>query len=154
MAKRTRSAQGATDGRSATDERARTQTGTPTGTGTRARLEESLSAAGIAPSSIAGFEREESTHLALAAALASGAADAGFGVQGAADNVMDFIPMVVEDYFPVCEKATLDSPQTGRLLAALRSEAWRSSVARLAGYDARDSGEITSLRRTLPWYRA
>jgi putative molybdopterin biosynthesis protein len=126
----------------------------PTGTGTRALLEELLAAAGVAPASIAGFDHEESTHLAVAAAVASGAADAGFGVQAAATGyAVDFMPLVVEDYFLVCEKATLESPPAGRLMEALRSDAWRSAVSALAGYDARGSGEVTSLRRTLPWYR-
>jgi len=126
----------------------------PAGTGTRALLEELLAAAGIAPSSVVGFDHEEATHLAVAAAVASGAADAGFGVQAAAAGFpVDFMPLVVEDYFLVCEKATLETPQTQRLIEALASNEWRTPVAALAGYDARGSGEITSLRRTLPWFR-
>jgi putative molybdopterin biosynthesis protein len=125
----------------------------PAGTGTRALLEELLAGAGVSPDSIAGYDREEETHLAVAATVASGVADAGVGIQAAAAaHGADFVPLVVEDYFLVCEKATLETPQAGLLIDALSSPAWRSALAQLPGYDARGSGEITSLRRTLPWY--
>ncbi len=125
----------------------------PAGTGTRALLEELLAGAGVSPESITGGQHEEETHLAVAAAVAAGAADAGLGIQAAAAaHGVDFVPLVVEDYFLVCEKETLDTPQARLLIEALSSPAWRAAAAQLPGYEASRSGEITSLRRTLPWY--
>lgn len=123
-------------------------------TGTRALLEELLARHRIDPASIHGFNHEEANHLAVAAAVASGAADAGFGIQAAAtDKSIDFVPLVVEDYFLVCERETLDTPAAQAIVSLLSSDHWREQVARLAGYSAQGAGEIVSLRRTLPWYR-
>ena len=49
------------------------------GAGTRVLLDVMLGQLGIAPSSIEGYAREEPTHLAVAAAIASGRADAAGG---------------------------------------------------------------------------
>jgi putative molybdopterin biosynthesis protein len=125
----------------------------PTGTGTRALLEELLISAGVAPESVDGYDHEEATHLAVAAAIGAGAADAGFGIHAAAaTHGVDFVPLVVEDYFLVCERPTLETRQAALLIEALSSPEWRAAVAELPGYDTIGSGEITSLRRTLPWY--
>ncbi len=124
------------------------------GTGTRALLDELLRSAGTDPASIPGYEQHETTHVAVAAAVASGAADAGFGIQAAAvAHGLGFVPLVVEDYFLVCEKPTLETRQAKMLIEALASPSWREAAEGLPGYDAQGAGEITSLRRTLPWYR-
>jgi putative molybdopterin biosynthesis protein len=123
------------------------------GTGTRALLDELVGAAGIDPASIPGFDRLETTHLAVAAAVASGQAEAGFGIQAAAAEMgLDFVPLVVEDYFLVCDKATLEGSAARSVLRALASQAWRDALAALPGYDAHDAGTVRSLRRTLPWH--
>jgi putative molybdopterin biosynthesis protein len=123
------------------------------GTGTRALLDELLRAADIAPDAVPGYDRTESTHLAVAAAVASGQADAGFGIQAAAVEMgIDFVPLVVEDYFLVCARETLEGAAARSVIAALGSDAWRDVVATLPGYDAHDAGRVRSLRRTLPWY--
>ncbi len=123
-------------------------------TGTRTLLEELLAHHRIDPGTIRGFDHEEANHLAVAAAVASGAADTGFGIEAAATGKgIDFVPLVVEDYFLVCERETLDTPPARALVSLLASEHWREQVAQLAGYSAQGAGEIVSLRRTLPWYR-
>ena len=126
----------------------------PRGTGTRALLDEMLAHAGVRPDAIAGYGHEESTHLAVAAAVASGDADAGFGIQAAARvHGVDFVPLVVEDYFLVCERPTMDTDAARALIDVLASAAWRSALGQLPGYSAGDAGQVVSLRRTLPWYR-
>lgn len=123
------------------------------GTGTRALLDELVAAAGLDPTTIPGYERTEATHLAVAAAVASGQAEAGFGIQAAAAEMgLAFVPLVVEDYFLVCDRSTLDGPAGRSVLRALSSQAWRDAAAALPGYDAHDAGTVRSLRRTLPWY--
>jgi hypothetical protein len=59
---------------------------------------------------------------------------------------------VVEDYFLVCARETLEGAAARSVIAALGSDAWRDAVATLPGYDAHDAGRVRSLRRTLPWY--
>jgi putative molybdopterin biosynthesis protein len=102
---------------------------------------------------VPGYDRAESTHLAVAAAVASGQAEAGFGIQAAAAELgLAFVPLVVEDYFLVCDRDTLDGAAARSVIGALSSQAWRDAVAALPGYEAHDAGRVRSLRRTLPWY--
>ena len=87
------------------------------------------------------------------AAVASGAADAGLGIEVAArSRGLDFVPLIQEDYYLVCLKSALEQPPVQALLAVLRSERWRALVAGLPGYDPQGSGEVLSLRRQLPWW--
>ena len=98
--------------------------------------------------------RTESSHLAVAAAVAAGDAPVGFGIEAAATRFeLDFEPVVSEQYFLVCRRETIDAEIGQAVVQALRSASWLSQVAQLPGYDARGAGEIVSLRRVLPWYR-
>ena len=55
------------------------------------------------------MRRRELTHSAIAAFVASGMADVGFGVEPAAHHFgLDFIPVVDEDYYFACERARLE----------------------------------------------
>jgi putative molybdopterin biosynthesis protein len=56
------------------------------GSGTRLWFDRLLERAGIPPSGILGYEQEEFTHQAVAAVIASGAADAGMGVRAVAER--------------------------------------------------------------------
>ncbi len=123
------------------------------GTGTRALLDALLRAEGIDPARVDGYGRTEANHLAVATAVASGQADLGFGIEAAAAGMgLGFVPLVVEDYFLVCDKATLEGAAARSVVAALSSDAWRAALAPLAGYDPTDAGRVLSLRRTLPWF--
>ena len=51
------------------------------GAGTRVLLDHELRRHGVPASDVAGYEREEHTHLAVAAAVAAGRADAGLGIR-------------------------------------------------------------------------
>ena len=69
------------------------------GAGTRVLLDHELGRRDIAPDAITGYEREEHTHLAVAAAVAAGRADAGLGVMAAARAFgLDFVPVTREPY--------------------------------------------------------
>lgn len=122
--------------------------------GTRVLLDELLARERIDPDSIDGYRHEETNHLAVAAAVAAGAADAGFGIQAAAaGKSIDFVPLVVEDYFLVCTRESLGSAPAQELIALLSSPAWRERVIRLAGYSATGAGEVVAPGAVLPWYR-
>jgi putative molybdopterin biosynthesis protein len=123
------------------------------GTGTRVVLEELLAAQRIPPSALAELERTEPSHRAAAEAVASGSADAAFGIEAAARaRGLEFVPLARELYFLVALQQTLDQPPVQALLALLRSEAWRAQLNALPGYAAENSGEVLSLRRVLPWW--
>src|SRR4051812_8021485 len=79
------------------------------GTGTRLLLDEMLAQAQLATSAIAGYAATEPSHAAVAQAVASGAADAGLGIEAAArSRGLDFVALLEEDYYLVCLKAALD----------------------------------------------
>lgn len=117
------------------------------GSGTRMLLELMLAAADLPTGRINGFENTEFTHSAVAAYIASGMADVGFGVQTAAERFgLDFIPLVSERYFFAVTIAAMEEPPMQQVLAILQSAAFRAEVDALAGYDAGQTGTILSLQ--------
>ena len=86
--------------------------------------------------------------------MASGQADAGFGIEASArSRGLDFVPLVEEAYFLACLKSTLEHDATRALLALLRTAAWQERLAALPGYAPMQSGEVLSMSRVLPWWR-
>ncbi len=70
------------------------------GSGTRLLIDRMIADARIDPSTLEGFGTEEFTHPAVAATVASGGADAGFGLRAAAAEYgLAFVPLVRERYF-------------------------------------------------------
>ncbi|MBG9387664.1 substrate-binding domain-containing protein [Caenimonas aquaedulcis] len=123
------------------------------GTGTRVLLDELLARDGIAAGAIEGYGRSEPSHEAVAQAVASGAVDAGLGIEAAArSRGLGFVPLVREDYFLVCLKSALEQPPVAALRALLRTPAWKRELAAVPGYEPSQSGEVLSLRRQLPWW--
>jgi putative molybdopterin biosynthesis protein len=111
------------------------------GAGTRVLLDHFLGSLGIAPDAISGYAREEPTHLAVAAAIASGRADAGMGIMAAAQALgLDFVPVAEEPYDLVVAPGALDSPQLSPLWTLLHSDRFQASVAALGGYSAKEMG--------------
>jgi molybdate transport repressor ModE-like protein len=114
--------------------------------GTRLLFDELLAQAGIDGTRIHGYQQFEFTHAAVAAYVASGMADASFGVEAAARQFdLDFVPMVTEDYIFACHRHSLEKPAVKRILEVMRGEAFRSAVRALPGYAVTDSGEIRTL---------
>ncbi len=125
----------------------------PRGTGTRVVLEELLAAQRLKPGQIGSFDRTEPSHQAAAVVVASGNADAAFGIEVAAlDNGLDFVTLARENYFLVALAAQLDHPHVAALLRALRAPEWQSIIEAIPGYTAVGSGEVLSLRSVLPWW--
>jgi molybdate transport repressor ModE-like protein len=116
------------------------------GSGTRMLLDLMLRQIGIDPDRINGYASTELTHSAIAAFVASGKADLGFGVQPAAAYFgLDFVPVVDEDYYFACERARLDVAPLATIAAVLRSDAFKADVDRLDGYDPRQCGELVEV---------
>jgi putative molybdopterin biosynthesis protein len=113
------------------------------GSGTRILFDRLLQRASIAPDCISGYSQEEFTHVAVAAQVASGGADAGFGIAAAAAQYgLDFIPVIEEQYWFACRRSDIHKPAVAALIEALQSAQFKAIAARLAGYDARAAGEI------------
>lgn len=121
------------------------------GSGTRLAVEQLLASEGVDASLVNGFDRVETTHLAVAAAVACGQADTGFGIEAAAAQFgLDFIPLAREQYFFACETDVLQEAAARKLLEMLRSDSWRKLLDGLPGYDASLTGEIVSVSELLP----
>ncbi len=125
------------------------------GTGTRVLLDDLLAEAGMTPSDIEGYEAGEPSHSAVAQAVASGAADAGLGIEAAArEKGLGFVPLAQERYHLVCLKSELPTQQVQVLLKELQSHEWQTTLASLPGYSGElaQSGKVLSLRAALPWW--
>lgn len=116
--------------------------------GTRALLDKLLGDQNIVSSEIDGYQEEEFTHTAVAAFVAAGMADSGFGVEAAAKQFnLDFIPITSEDYLMICHERTLEQAGMLRFLAQIRSLNFHNKVAELAGYSAKSCGLIEPLAK-------
>ncbi|MER3515325.1 MAG: molybdopterin biosynthesis protein, partial [Chloroflexota bacterium] len=115
------------------------------GAGTRVLLDYRLKRLGIDPGEMRGYEREEYTHLAVAAAVQSGIADVGLGIRAAARALgLDFISLEYERYDLVIPREHYESPLLQPLLDLLHSAAFRQVVAVLPGYDVSAMGQIVA----------
>lgn len=113
------------------------------GAGTRVLLDYRLSQLGIAPEAVNGYAREEYTHLAVAAAVQSGAADCGLGVRAAARALnLDFVSVEWERYDFVIPQQFYESELLQPLLTLIRGEAFRQVVGQLEGYDPSPMGTV------------
>ena len=113
------------------------------GSGTRVLLDYKLVAAGIDTQQVTGYEREEYTHLAVAAAVAGGRADVGLGILSAARAIgMDFIPLFNERYDLAIPEDIYDSELLAPMLQLIQSSDFRVKVEELGGYDAGQMGEV------------
>ncbi|HTV94708.1 MAG TPA: substrate-binding domain-containing protein [Steroidobacteraceae bacterium] len=118
--------------------------------GTRNLFERLLAQQGIEGKRIDGYERVEFTHAAVAAYVASGMADASFGVEAAARQFdLDFVRLLTEDYLFVCGKQIIEDPSVQRLLEVMRSEAFSAAIAQLPGYAAKDAGAVKGVSEAL-----
>ncbi len=112
------------------------------GAGTRMLLDHLLTKEGIEPSAIEGYDREQYTHLAVAADVDSGMADVGLGIRAAARALgADFIPVGMERYDLVVPDEHLSHPPVAALLAILRDPAFAEAVHAMGGYDTARMGE-------------
>ena len=124
------------------------------GSGTRLLLEGLLQAQGVAPTAIAGFETGEYTHAAVAAYVASGMADVGFGLEPPARQFkLDFVPVATERYLLLCRDEVMGSAAMQQVLAALADPALRAALAALPGYDPAAAGTVMPLAQAYPVLR-
>lgn len=113
------------------------------GAGTRILFDYLLDQAGLTPDNIYGYEREEHTHLNIAAAIAAGAARAGLGILPAARAFsLDFVPLAEERYDLLMSDSFYNSPEAALLLDIIKDPGFQEQVEKLGGYSMRDAGKI------------
>jgi molybdate transport repressor ModE-like protein len=118
--------------------------------GTRMLFDELLAQQGLEGTRIEGYKQVEFTHAAVAAYVASGMADASFGVEAAARQFdLDFVPLVTEDYIFACLRRSLENPAVQRVLEVMRSAAFAAQIDALPGYSARQPGIVKPLGEVL-----
>jgi putative molybdopterin biosynthesis protein len=115
------------------------------GSGTRMLLDHELKRAGIDPATIPGYEREVTTHIAVALAVKSGEADAGLCVYSAAKALgLPFVPVANERYELAFRQEHAEDPRLLALIEAVRSPSFKEILGELGGYE---TGETGLLRR-------
>ena len=113
------------------------------GSGTRVLLDYKLKELGISPDQVTGYEREEYSHLAVAAAVKSGSVSTGLGILSAATALgLEFIPLLDERYDLVIPRVHYESDLLQPLLALLQNENFRHEVDALGGYRTGDMGRV------------
>jgi len=115
------------------------------GAGTRVLFDYHCEKTGIEPHMIRGYEQEEYTHLAVAAAIASGRADCGMGIAAAAQALdLAFVPLFQERYDLVIPQVYADGNLLAPLLDILQDGDFKRVVSELPGYDVARMGEVIS----------
>ena len=113
------------------------------GSGTRLLIDRLIAEDGIDAARITGYATEEFTHAAVAATVASGAADAGFGLRAAAaECALAFLPRVEERYYLAIRADALTTPPVRRLIELLQSAVFKKIVSRLPGYRGELAGSV------------
>lgn len=115
------------------------------GSGTRVLLDEKLRQMGCDGRQIKGYYVEETSHIAVASAVARGTADVGLGIEKAALQVpgVTFIPLANERYDLVMYKRDLEeNPLFQTLLAVIQSKEFHDEVKGLGGYDLSQTGKV------------
>jgi putative molybdopterin biosynthesis protein len=131
------------DGISFADLPGRTFVNRQKGSGTRMLLDYQLKKSGIDPASIPGYEREMTTHIAIALAVKSGEADAGLCVYSAAKALgLPFVPVASERYELAIRKEHAGDPRVAALVETIRSPEFRIILEQLGGYVTRETGTI------------
>ena len=115
------------------------------GSGTRVLLDYLLREGGIEPDDVSGYEREEFTHLGVAAAVAGDVVDVGMGVLSAARALgMDFVPLSTERYDLAIPKQYYESALLEPILSLIRSVDFKRQVDALGGYDTTSTGDVAA----------
>jgi putative molybdopterin biosynthesis protein len=125
------------------------------GSGTRLLVDGMIAAENLEASAIHGYGSEEFTHAAVAATVASGGADAGFGLRAAAAEYgLAFVPLARERYFFAVRSRDVDRPPVAALIQAMRGAEFARRAQRLPGYKISAAGSITGPEALLPASKA
>lgn len=118
--------------------------------GTRMLFDLLLAEQGVNEADLPDARHEEFTHTAVAAYVAAGMADAGFGVEAAATQFgLDFVSLATEHYLLVCHTERLAQDNLQALLGYMASRGFLAELASLNGYAPDRCGEVMTLEALL-----
>lgn len=113
------------------------------GAGTRILLDYYLKKKNIDPSQIKGYDREMTTHMAVATAVKTGSATTGLGIYSAAKALdLDFISVGYEEYDFLVTQELLNDCRVMEFISVLKSHEFKERVMSLGGYELEKTGEI------------
>jgi molybdopterin molybdotransferase/putative molybdopterin biosynthesis protein len=116
------------------------------GSGTRVWLDVQLKRTGVERRLIAGYEREATTHMEVARAVAEGRATAGLGIQAAASAYgLEFVRLGEERYDLVVPGERWDEEPLQALRSVVGSSPFKQALTALGGYEVSQTGEETRL---------
>lgn len=106
------------------------------GSGTRLLTDHLLQKSKIDSNGIRGYDRDMTTHMAVAAAVNGGSADVGIGVYSAAKAMgLDFINIGYEEYDFAIPRIHMESEMIQAFLAVLHSQRFKEILKELGGYE-------------------
>jgi molybdate-binding protein/DNA-binding XRE family transcriptional regulator len=115
------------------------------GSGARAFLDDALADLGIDGARIDGYHFEAAGHLEVAAAIASGRADAGVTIRLAAEALgLPFVSLREESYDLIVLARDLDSAPLKPVLDTLNSRRFALEVSRSCAYDTKQMGQVSA----------
>ena len=118
------------------------------GSGTRILLDMHLRDRGIDPQSIAGYEREESTHAAVALMVKESIADVCLAIHAVSKIFsLEFIPVVEEDYDLLVAGEFTRNIKFTMLLELLQSGEFKKRLESFGGYNTDQSGMVKYVNR-------
>lgn len=116
------------------------------GAGTRVLVDYELTKKSIETESIMGYDRELTTHMAVAAAVASGTADVGVGVWSAAQALnLDFVPIGEEDYDFAIPMKYVKEKMVEIFISIIQSKDLQQEIKTMGGYRFEDTGKIIEI---------
>jgi putative molybdopterin biosynthesis protein len=113
------------------------------GSGTRILLDAMLKEKGVSKDSVKGYDREESSHTAIAVLVREGIADTGIAIHAVARVFsLGFIPLAEEDYDLLVTKEFSETDKFRSLLNLIRSDEFKHRLHQVGGYNTEDTGKI------------
>ena len=113
------------------------------GAGTRILLDYYLDKNNIDSFRVEGYDREFTTHMAVATAVKTGSATTGLGIYSAAKALdLDFINVAFEDYDFLVSQDLLEDEKIIEFIDILKSKEFKERVNSLGGYGFENTGEI------------
>lgn len=113
------------------------------GSGTRQLLDFELGKRELDKDRILGYEREFTTHMSVAVAVQSKAADVGLGIKAAADSMnLDFIPIGFEAYEFLLYEEDMQEPLVIEFIHQLMSLQFQNQVLQFGGYELDQTGSV------------
>jgi len=113
------------------------------GSGTRILFDYKLKTLGIPIHDIQGYENDEYTHMSVAVSVLSGRADAGLGIQAAAQALdLDFIPVITEEYDLIIPDRFYKTRKIQTLLDVIGTKQFQDRILSMGGYGIKNTGKI------------